>query len=483
MSTIMEIPPEINFEVASFLSTHDVIQFQNSCKYLKNSIHLNLLHNISLTKIQSLKTHGNYHDGDRIQYWTTLTPFRFSNLIRTVHVTFDYKDQAWGNRKGYVYITEKDLYQENNNQEIGTIIATSPLAEHHITKCTLSFNPRNDKTYHLYCKVGGGGGHMLYVHNIEVKAFVYLSSAHLVNKLIPTLPDTFFLNMVKLVLDIGTSETTQQLKPLFSSVGFDLNNPDHIRDIQVVFNELEQSKSQEYLQKEQNLNLLYNISPINRQNDTPTNICCFYTGRDEIQYGTTVTPFRFSNLIRSINVTFDYKDQAWGNRKGYVYITEKDLYQENNNQEIGTIIATSPLAEHHITKCTLSFNPRNDKTYHLYCKVGGGGGHMLYVHNIEVKAFVYLSSAHLVNKLIPTLPDTFFLNMVKLVLDIGTSETTQQLKPLFSSVGFDLNNPDHIRDIQVVFNELEQSKPQDYEQEKQESFEENPNYDAFYDFF
>jgi len=245
MNPFPVIPQEINIRVASFLSVQDIMKYQSSCKYLKNDINLNILHK----ELPNLSQSGSYDHGDEIIHWVTLTPFLFPNLIHTIHVTFDFRDQGWGNRKGVIYIMEEKYVGHGHNSgciDKGTIIAMSPTAEHHETKCSLSFKPKKGFIYNLCYKVGGGGGHELHVRNMKVESFVHCAAVPLVNKLYPNLPDKFVLDMMKHSFD-AIEETKGSGKcggliSHFESVGLDLNNVQHIEHIKMMFRELESNE-------------------------------------------------------------------------------------------------------------------------------------------------------------------------------------------------------------------------------------------------
>ena len=231
----MNIPDEMNIKFSTFLSPLDVINYQSSCKHLKKIINLNLLHRASLTKVRNLHERGAYDSGDKVREWVELSPFLFLSYIHTVKLSFKYKDQGWGNRKGYVYIKEI-----GNNQD--TFIAKSPLAQHSETECELSFKPKKGLSYFLFYKVGGGGGHELFVNDIKLQSYVYCAAAPLVNKL-PKLFDNFFLDMIECNLEIipGLSDIGQhgRLISLFKSIGLDLNNKIHIEHIKIMLCELQ----------------------------------------------------------------------------------------------------------------------------------------------------------------------------------------------------------------------------------------------------
>jgi len=84
-----------------------------------------------------------------------------------------------------------------------------------------------------------------------------------------------------------------------------------------------------------------------------------------------------------------WQDQGWGNRKGQLAIlthsASTDGYSENKFSA-GRIVASSPTAGHLPSKLRLNFTPAAGATYHLFYKVGGGGGHSLQVTELRVKA-------------------------------------------------------------------------------------------------
>lgn len=238
MNHSMEIPQEINIRIASFLSVPDVIKYQNSCKYLKRTINLNILHKASPIEINDLHETGDYKTGHKIRPWTRITPLLFQSLTHTVKLTCVYKDQGWGNQKGNIYITEM---QNSNDQEIGKIIATSPTAEHQETRCRLLFEPKPGCTYGLCYKAGGGGGHELFVRNVKLESFVHCASIPLANKILPTMPDLFFMDMIRSTLDTVTENDDGgqcgRLLSQFQSVGLDLRNEQYIEEVRLMLEE------------------------------------------------------------------------------------------------------------------------------------------------------------------------------------------------------------------------------------------------------
>jgi len=170
--------------------------------------------------------------------------------------------------------------------------------------------------------------------------------------------------------------------------------------------------------------------------------------------------FYFYNLLHSVKLSFSFKDQGWGNRKGQIYVIEKQEDQEeevqqqltctqccfrraslavNDNDDddiLGRIIQRSPIAEHHVTKCELLFRPEPGFSYGFCYKVGGGGGHSLTMTDIKLKSFVHSACIPLANMLMDKSPSPsssssrlFITNMLRYIIDTVTyflNETTQQ---------------------------------------------------------
>ena len=128
-----------------------------------------------------------------------------------------------------------------------------------------------------------------------------------------------------------------------------------------------------------------------------------YTG-DEIKLQHVFPPELFvgGRPLHSIEVTFKFKDQNWGNHKGNVYIVEvhKGLGKNGRPQQsMGRILVTSPHAPHGPSSrpCKLVYYPEEQEqgmAYGLSYKVGAGGGHFLSVKNIVVTTYTYETAAY-----------------------------------------------------------------------------------------
>ena len=103
-------------------------------------------------------------------------------------------------------------------------------------------------------------------------------------------------------------------------------------------------------------------------------------------------------MTHSVTLTCNWRDQGWGNRKSQLFVvgrnTSNDALPIRPHSEWtidnGHVLYSSPIAEHHAQTLALKFWPRDDcNVYHLWFKVGGGGGHELFVNDVKVHCVVY----------------------------------------------------------------------------------------------
>jgi hypothetical protein len=133
-----EFSREIHIAIASFLGANDAVNYQSCNKQLRRMINLHRLDRPSPIGIIDSKSQTYRGVDDKIHLKHIIgSSFYFSSLIHSVKLSFYYSDQGWGNRKGYIYITEKPNQEQQQSydvEDIGRKIAGSPLAEHHETK-------------------------------------------------------------------------------------------------------------------------------------------------------------------------------------------------------------------------------------------------------------------------------------------------------------------------------------------------------------
>jgi len=224
-----QLSKEIHIAIASFLGFGDVVNYQSTCQKLKRAVQLHCLHKATtMTRKISNIFEGRGNGDDNVHTFERIgggySSFYFFHLIHSVKLSFAFKDQGWGNRKGQIYIIEKQEGEEEkkvhvhyltSDNNLGRIIQTSPLAEHHLTNCELVFKPQSGCMYDFCYKVGGGGGHSISVIDIRLKSFVHSACIPLANILIDQSSSSspLFTNMILYILNTVkyfSNETAQQ---------------------------------------------------------------------------------------------------------------------------------------------------------------------------------------------------------------------------------------------------------------------------------
>ncbi|OEU11351.1 hypothetical protein FRACYDRAFT_245705 [Fragilariopsis cylindrus CCMP1102] len=307
-SNMEELSREIHIAIASFLGVTDVVNYQSCTKQLRRMINLHRLNRPSPIGLigSKFQTYGSVVPfplpfppplpplpplPDLLQPLPPLPPllplpplsplppllqgvdgtihleeiigssFYFSHLIHSVKLSCIYRDQGWGNRKGQIYITEKsnqELQQsERDYKDVGRIIAESPLAEHHETKCELIFKPKPGFMYCLCYRF-----HTLIVRDIKLESFIHSACIPLANILMDTLhaptsqQSLFHRNMLQYVLDtvvyfdnnnsVHCQQQQQEIllgrRPslsFFQSVGLNLMDEHEVEAVRMLLTELE----------------------------------------------------------------------------------------------------------------------------------------------------------------------------------------------------------------------------------------------------
>lgn len=107
----------------------------------------------------------------------------------TVFVTMNWCDQGWGNRKGMISIVNEDASGGlgDDGQELPArapgdyqawppcVVAGKDPAPHNRDPLRLTFHPIKGKTYSIWYRVGGGGGHRLEVSECTVRVLEFCS--------------------------------------------------------------------------------------------------------------------------------------------------------------------------------------------------------------------------------------------------------------------------------------------------------------------
>jgi len=168
--SILDLPDEILKEqISRYLCFRDVSSFQSTCSQIETSISLKIMHAVELQPEPVFQFYD--RSNDEI-FFKTIDPILFDQS-HTILFTCDFKDQGWGNRKGFLYIKELDNADRSKIESSGRTICSSHLAEHQWTKFSFEFMPQIGKVYSIWYKVGGGGGHELCVKNAKFRSLVY----------------------------------------------------------------------------------------------------------------------------------------------------------------------------------------------------------------------------------------------------------------------------------------------------------------------
>uniref|UniRef100_A0A7S2MNQ0 Uncharacterized protein n=1 Tax=Helicotheca tamesis TaxID=374047 RepID=A0A7S2MNQ0_9STRA len=172
--------------VLSFLTAKDALSYATTSKTNKAASCLGILDPISLPPEQtspgSMKDstvhwdmRSNYHHGDRpVLYREIHIPM--VNRTHSVQLSCTWKDQGWGYRKGRLYVLCAENCLEGTPKVFcakDIVCHTTNDAEHDWRPLRLEFQPEEGKRYFIWFKVGGGGGHELFVKDLKQQDLIY----------------------------------------------------------------------------------------------------------------------------------------------------------------------------------------------------------------------------------------------------------------------------------------------------------------------
>jgi len=193
--------PWINM-VLDFLSFKDVLQLSGTCRYFRaRSGYMIPAEWPSLQKSAFFR--GEDFKGVA-KKWQTLD-FMNANgdimipnphLVHSVIIKYRWRDQGWGNRKGTLFVVKNDGKAPNDyaapNPKF-VIAQSKDVAQHEWSTALLSFRPERLEvsddhpnrepfacTYHLWERTGGGGGHSLYISDLEIRCLICVAHGELV---------------------------------------------------------------------------------------------------------------------------------------------------------------------------------------------------------------------------------------------------------------------------------------------------------------
>jgi hypothetical protein len=172
--SITNFPPELMQRTASFLHPRGAIDFSQTCRAVHDSLALASLNPPLPLIVQTKILDGAYATGDKDVPFMRL-PIPLHRRVHSVTLSLQWRDQGWGNRKGQIRIVGRRTTQPvdlNHPFHGGKIVSTSPIAEHDVTNCKLTFVPKEGHVYHVFYRAGGGGGHQLHLESVTLFSMI-----------------------------------------------------------------------------------------------------------------------------------------------------------------------------------------------------------------------------------------------------------------------------------------------------------------------
>jgi len=159
--------------ILSFLTAKDALTFATTSKENKDTACLGIFEPVKLHD-GFVSWGDSFGSGDNQHRWKEIhVPIAIPT--HSVQFSCKWKDQGWGNRKGRLYITGykdcEDLDPPFKYEDV--VCSTDCDAEHDWRPLRLQFLVEEGKRYFVWYKVGGGGGHELFLRNPVVHSLIY----------------------------------------------------------------------------------------------------------------------------------------------------------------------------------------------------------------------------------------------------------------------------------------------------------------------
>lgn len=188
MNDLLDVIPSL---IAEYLPPEDAINFSCTSKKQRKQMPL------TTTPTRKILTKMSKTDCDDARHYAFKIPLPSQVTTHSLGISFDWMDQGWGNRKGEVAIVaeedgtspcqiqstvrpspchmqstvstvwnsdfdvfDRPIYEFDTGKRV---VYTSPIAPHIRQKLTITFQPKQHETYHVFYTVGGGGGHSLHL--------------------------------------------------------------------------------------------------------------------------------------------------------------------------------------------------------------------------------------------------------------------------------------------------------------------------------
>lgn len=173
---ILSLPNELKRRTASFLSPRDAMRLSETCRSLHSNLSLRLLRNSRV-----LFQRAQHFTGDRVNGDQQRPFVRIPCISRRVHsmtITFRWRDQGWGNRKGQLWVVARDRsvpIDESKPFHGGKVICESVLAPHETEEYRMTFltSSMDGEVYQLWYRAGSGGGHSLHLFDGRLNTVIF----------------------------------------------------------------------------------------------------------------------------------------------------------------------------------------------------------------------------------------------------------------------------------------------------------------------
>ena len=182
---ILDLPTELKRRTASFLSPYNAVNLSRTCQSLNKALALSSLEPPPQTFISRIVCGHITKGDDPIQFVRLPALYPRMHLVHSLTLILQWRDLGRGNRKGQLLIVGRHKDQPVDKEDqfcSGRVLCESPLADHTLQECRLTFVPREFHLYHLWYKCSGGGhaggGHALQLDNGVLHTMIYDDANH-----------------------------------------------------------------------------------------------------------------------------------------------------------------------------------------------------------------------------------------------------------------------------------------------------------------
>lgn len=172
---VVNLPAELKRRTASYLCPYDALRLSETCKNLHSSLSLRLLRD-SRQLFTRQRFTPNSVNGDEVLPWVRIPCL--SRRVHSITVTFHWRDQGWGHRKGQIFIVGSQRQAPADPSlpfQGGRVVCASSMAPHLEESCKLTFSTcsMEGETYQMWYRVGGGGGHQLLLSDGRIHTVIF----------------------------------------------------------------------------------------------------------------------------------------------------------------------------------------------------------------------------------------------------------------------------------------------------------------------